>query len=265
VALAAVVLSGCGRGGEAAPPAPPAATFSADIARTSHGVVHVRAAGFRGLGYGLAYSYAQDNVCMFADSLLTARGERSLFFGPEAPATRSAAGEYGAASDFMDLKNEDSDFFFKGYLDIDELKAGYAAGSQEARDFLAGYAAGYNRYLKDYAGKMPAACNRAAWVRPIALEDMYLVLAEKALHASGQVFAKEIVAGARDPGVVAPVLAHAARGRVERSFMKRRLAQLAPAGRNGAAIGEDSRQRAWHLLGNPHYPWIAPIASIRRT
>jgi len=42
--------------------------------------------------------------------------------------------EYGAASGFMDLKNEDSDFFFEGYLHIDQLRAGYAAGTKEPRD-----------------------------------------------------------------------------------------------------------------------------------
>jgi acyl-homoserine-lactone acylase len=260
LAAAALALAACGRSGDAGPPTPPATALSAQVARTSNGVVHVRAVGFRGLGYGLAYSYAQDNVCMFADSLLTARGERSLFFGPDAPATRRANGEYGAASDFMDLKNEDSDFFFKGYLDIDELKAGYAAASQEARDMLAGYAAGYNRYLRDYAGKMPAACNGAAWVRPITIEDVYLVVAEKALHASGEVFAKEIVAGARDPGVVAPAVAQALSQPADQSFLKTRLAQLTAEklGSNGLAIGKDlSASGRGILLGNPHYPWTS--------
>lgn len=124
---------------------------------------------------------------------------------------RAVGDEYGAASFYMDLKNEDSDFFFKGYLDTDALKAGYAAASPESRDLLAGYVAGYNRSLRDRAGQLPAACNNAAWVRPITVEDMYLVIAEKALHASGQVFAKEIVAGARDPGITAPPVAR--RGR----------------------------------------------------
>ena len=113
----------------------------------------------------------------------------------------------------MDLKNEDSDFFFKAYLDIDQLKTGYAAASQEARDMLEGYVAGYNRYLKDYAGKYPAACNKAAWLRPVTVEDIYLVIAEKALHASGEVFAQEIVAGGRDPGVVSPCLRRPGRAR----------------------------------------------------
>ena len=62
---------------------------------------------------------------------------------------------------------------------------------------LDGYVAGYNRYLKDEAGKLPAACEDAPWVRPITVDDMYLVVAEKALHASGEVFAREIVDAAR--------------------------------------------------------------------
>jgi acyl-homoserine-lactone acylase len=250
-------LAGCGRSGDGAKSAP---AFSAEVARTSNGVAHVRAADFRSLGYGLAYAYAQDNVCMFADSLLTARGERSKFFGPDAPATAPVAGEYGAASSFMDLKNEDSDFFFKGYLDIDQLKAGYAAGSDDARGLLAGYAAGYNRYIKDHAGSLPAACSKAAWVRPISVEDMYLVLAEKALHASGEVFAKEIVAGARDPGVLGPVMAHAAPRRIDRSIVQARLAQLTASrlGSNGLAIGKElSASGRGILLGNPHYPWTS--------
>jgi acyl-homoserine-lactone acylase len=259
--LSALALAGCGRSSDdskPAPPVPPAPKFAAELSRTTHGVAHVRANDFRSLGYGLAYAYAQDNVCMFADSLLTARGERSLFFGPDAHATRRVNGEYGAASDFMDLKNEDSDFFFKGYLDIDQLKAGYAAGSQETRDMLEGYASGYNRYLKDSAGNYSAACSKAAWVRPITVEDMYLVIAEKALHASGEVFAREIVAGARDPGVVSPVVAKARPRKIDRTFMMARLEKLTAEklGSNGLAIGKQlSASGRGMLLGNPHYPW----------
>jgi acyl-homoserine-lactone acylase len=258
--LCALALSGCGRGRDSEPPASPAPKFSAELVRTSHGVAHVRASDFRSLGYGLAYAYAQDNVCMFADSVLTARGERSLFFGGEAHATRRTGDEYGAASFYMDLKNEDSDFFFKGYLDIDELKAGYAAASTESRDVLEGYAAGYNRYLRDNAGRYPAACNGAAWVRPITALDMYLIIAEKALHASGQVFAKEIVAGARDPGITGPVVAIAqvAPRKLDRSFVQTRLARLTAEklGSNALGIGKDlSASGRGLLLGNPHYPW----------
>ncbi len=256
--LGALALSGCSRSGDDSQPPPPPPKFSAELVRTTNGIAHIRAGDFRGLGYGLAYSYAQDNVCMFADSLLTARGERSLFFGPDAHATKRVNGEYGAASDFMDLRNEDSDFFFKGYLDIDQLRAGYAAGSQEVRDMLEGYAAGYNRYLKDSAGNYPAACSKAAWVRPITVDDMILVVAEKALHASGEVFAAEIVAGARDPGVHSPMIARARPRKVDRSFMMARLDKLTAEqlGSNGLAIGKElSASGRGILLGNPHYPW----------
>ncbi|RSZ55078.1 hypothetical protein HF313_31715 [Massilia atriviolacea] len=256
--LAALAFAGCGRSDQA-PGLPVAAPphFHAELARTSHGIAHIRANDFRGIGYGLAYAYAQDNVCMFADTILTVRGERSRFFGADKPATPATNGEYGANSDFMKLNNEDSDFFFKGYLDADQLKAGYAAGSHEARDLLTGYAAGYNRYLRDYAGRYPAACNRAPWVRPITYEDMMLVLAEKALHASGQVFAQEIVDGAREGGIPpagkgAPVTAG------DPGFLQRRLERLTreQLGSNGLALGKDvTASGRGILLGNPHYPW----------
>jgi acyl-homoserine-lactone acylase len=233
--------------------------FSAELSRTSHGIAHVRAGDFRGLGYGLAYAYAQDNVCMFADTLLTVRGERSQFFGPEAGATKRTNGEYGAASDFIDLKNEDSDFFFKGYLDPEQLQVGFSKASQEARQYLEGYVAGYNRYLKDYAGRYPGACNGASWVRPITIPDMHLVLAEKALHASGEVFAAEIVAAALEQG--APVaVAAAAPQRGDTSFVQARLAALSSAklGSNALALGKDvTANNRGMLLGNPHYPWTS--------
>jgi len=240
-------------------PATTATTLQAELARTSHGVVHVRAADFRGLGYGLAYAYAEDNVCMFADSLLTVRGERSRFFGPAAHATATRNGEYGAASDFMNLRNEDSDFFFKGYLDIAQLKAGYASASVETRDFLDGYVAGYNRYLRDRAGRFPAACKDAKWVRPISVEDMYLVLAEKAVHASGQVFAAEIVAGAVDAGQPVLMESHST-ARPDLAFMQIRLATLSSQklGSNALALGKEiTANGRGMLLGNPHYPWTS--------
>lgn len=259
IAALAVLLAGCELKSIPAGESGPGQGVQVEVARTTHGIAHIRAADFRGLGYGLAYAYAQDNVCMFADTILTVRGERSRFFGPSARATAPVNGEYGAAIDYLNLNNEDSDFFFKGYLDLEQLRAGYATGSADARELLAGYAAGYNRYLADHAGRLPAACNGAAWVRPISLDDMYLVLAEKALHASGEVFAQEIVNGARSVAG-APLAPMAVPSRIDPGLMRQRLNRLTgeQLGSNAIAVGRDlSANGRGLLLGNPHYPWTS--------
>ncbi|WP_281911146.1 penicillin acylase family protein [Massilia varians] len=262
VALAtALALGACSRDKDDDPAVPPpvqtAARIQVEVARTTHGIPHVRAEDYRSLAYGLAYAYAQDNVCMFADSVLTVRGERSLFFGAEARPRQRTGDEYGGGSGFMDLNNEESDFFFKGYLDIEQLRTNYAAGTPEPRQLLEGFVEGYNRYLKDYAGKLPAACSDAKWVRPITLDDMYLVVAEKALHASGQAFARDFVAAGRVPGATVS-LAKAAPRRIDAATLVAQLDQLNRQGfgSNALAVGKDlSANGRGLLLGNPHYPW----------
>ena len=253
-----LVLNGCGWVDGQPVEAGQGPRVLAEVTRTSYGVPHVKANDFRGLGYGLAYSYAQDNVCMFADTLLTVRGERSRYFGPAARATEPVNGEYGAAIDYINLNNEDSDFFFRGYIDLEQLKSNYAAGGAEPRELLSGYVAGYNRYLANYAGKYPAACNGAAWVKPITLDDMYLVLAEKALHASGEVFAQEFVNGGRVPGQ--PLTLPASSGMADDGLLRARLARLTSEqlGSNAVGVGKAlSATGRGLLLGNPHYPWTS--------
>ncbi len=229
-----------------------AAPVRSEVTRTTNGVVHVKATDYRSLGYGAAYAYAEDNVCMFADTVLTVRGERSRYFGGAVFATQPKNGEYGAAMDtFFKLPNEQSDFFFKAYLDLDQLRAGYAAGSADVRELLAGFANGYNRYLKDKQGRLPAACNAAAWVKPITVDDVYLLIAEKAIHASGEALAAAIVGASRDPA--------------EPVSLARTMPKAVSAmptgiptgvGSNALAIGsEASANGKGILLGNPHYPW----------
>ncbi len=59
------------------------APTSADIRRTGFGVPHIRAVNERGLGYGIGYAYAQDNLCLLANEITTVNGERSRYFGPD--------------------------------------------------------------------------------------------------------------------------------------------------------------------------------------
>ena len=228
VSMVALALGACSSDHDdkpAPPPPEPVSRIQVELARTTHGVPHVRADDFRSLGYGLAYAYAQDNVCMFADSLLTVRGERSLFFGAEARPRQRTGDEYGGGSGFMDLNNEESDFFFKGYLDIEQLRANYAAGAPEPRELLEGFVEGYNRYLKEAGDKLPAACAGAKWVRAMTLDDMYMVVAEKALHASGQAFARDFVAAGRVPGASVSLARRAPR-KLDASSLVAQLDQL---------------------------------------
>ena len=55
---------------------PAVSDVSAEIRRTTFGVPHIRAADERGLGYGIGYAYAQDNLCLLANEVVTVNGER---------------------------------------------------------------------------------------------------------------------------------------------------------------------------------------------
>ncbi|MFF7602899.1 penicillin acylase family protein [Streptomyces mirabilis] len=56
---------------------------TAQISRTEYGIPHILARDFDGLGYGYGYAFAQDHVCELAEQVVTLRGERSQFFGPD--------------------------------------------------------------------------------------------------------------------------------------------------------------------------------------
>ncbi len=67
-----------------APLEPPGGTYDATITRTEHGIPHVVADDWASLGYGHGYATAQTSICNLADTLLTGRGERSRWLGPDA-------------------------------------------------------------------------------------------------------------------------------------------------------------------------------------
>ncbi|HEX5378986.1 MAG TPA: penicillin acylase family protein, partial [Phenylobacterium sp.] len=151
--LAAAGLATAGPGAGSAQ----AAGYRAEIARTQYGVPHVTAADYGGVGFGQAYAYLEDNLCLLADKIVTVNGERSKAFGPDATTVIA----------FTETKNLESDFFFKANIDVAALRKAFAAASPDYQHLVRGYVAGYNRFLKDHpAGQRPVAC-RDAWVRPI--------------------------------------------------------------------------------------------------
>src|SRR5262245_60388601 len=65
-------------------PAEAAPAYSATIRRTEHGIPHITASDFSSLGFGSGYAAAETSICTLADTLLTARAQRSRWFGPDA-------------------------------------------------------------------------------------------------------------------------------------------------------------------------------------
>ena len=82
---ASLALSGC-LGGDSdnddapmANPPPTPNTYSAEIQRTQFGIPHITAQDYKGLGYGLGYAFAEDNICSFAEEIVFANGESARY------------------------------------------------------------------------------------------------------------------------------------------------------------------------------------------
>lgn len=213
---------------------------TADIRRTSFGVPHIRAVNERGLGYGIGYAYAQDNLCLLANEIVTVNGERSRYFGPE----QVTLEERG---------NLASDLFFN-WLNTPEAVAGFwQAQTPEVRDLIEGYVAGYNRSLTERRAQgLPQQC-QGEWVRAITAQDL-VKLTRRLLVEGGVGQFAEALAGATPPKAVA----HAAGDPASFQLATSRMQRFAlDRGSNAVAVGsERSFNGRGMLLANPHFPWV---------
>ncbi|MFD9699918.1 penicillin acylase family protein [Lentzea sp. NPDC059081] len=186
------------------------------IRRTSYGIPHVRAADYHGLGEGLGYAFAEDNLCVMAGVVVTVAAERSRWFGEG---------------------SLDSDLYYQRLNQSGVVERQLAAQSRQARDLVRGYADGYNRYL----ARIPNACGGAGWVRPITELDIWRRVHQVATLTGAEGFQEQLVAAA-PPG--SPTAAAPMRAREER-----------PAS-NGIALGRSSTVAGTGIvLGNPHFQW----------
>jgi len=108
-ALTAVLLGGSGAASAGETLDSPGGGLSATIRTTSHGVPHILASNFAGLGYGYGYVAARENICVLADTYVTANAERSRWFGPD--------GTYTQGGNGATQTNLNSDFFFQRVKD----------------------------------------------------------------------------------------------------------------------------------------------------
>ncbi|RON95943.1 acylase [Pseudomonas moraviensis] len=218
----------------------PAADTRADIRRTSFGVPHIRAENERGLGFGIGYAYAQDNLCLLANEIVTVNGQRSRYFGAEQFTVEQR-------------QNRVSDVFFTWLNSPEAVHSFWQAQPAEVRDLVEGYAAGYNRSLAERRQQgLPQQC-QGEWVRDISADD--LVKLTRLLLVEGGVgqFA-EALAGATPPQATAQVK-HETQAFQLADARQQRFAL--DRGSNAVAVGsERSFNGRGMLLANPHFPWV---------
>ncbi len=204
-----------------------------EILRTAHGVAHVTANDYRKLGFGIGYAYTSDNACLLAEQIVTASGERSLYFGAEGKALLGVE----------TFSNLTSDIFHRGYFDDAALAAAHRKTSARTQALLKGFVEGYNHYLRG-TGRENAgtSCRNAPWVRQMTMRDMYRMIESTALLASGAALAE----GFAEAGRSAPT--------------EKVAAQTMPGdfglGSNGMAFGGEATANGRGLvIANPHFPW----------
>ncbi|HUR26380.1 MAG TPA: penicillin acylase family protein, partial [Candidatus Thermoplasmatota archaeon] len=232
----AALLAGCGSPGK------PASTPHATIQWTSYGVPHVVADDWTGLGYGAGYAQARDNLCVMAEGYVTARGERSLYFGPEA--------EYSLGGANYHVNNLQSDLLLALY-DQDPALMAKSTLSPQLKDLLAGYAQGYDRWLAEAPSSgLAKACLGQPWLKPITADDVvrridHIKLLAGSLALSGAIVKAAPPGSVMDEASRLAVPSHLPIDREDLGF-----------GSNGYAFGSDmTGTDAGLLVGNPHWVW----------
>jgi acyl-homoserine-lactone acylase len=220
--------------------------YSVDIRRTEYGIPHIVARDYGSLGYGYGYAFAQDNLCLMADRVVTLRGERSSYFGPRADPHDPFADEEDLTS------NLPSDVYYRGVRQSGVVRRLLAQPAPlgpmaQLREMVDGYVAGYNRYLRDTGvGHLPdPTCRGKAWVGPITALDVWSGIYDLNRREGAAQFKQAIAtarpaAGPPAPGSAPTIAADRPDG----------------TGSNGWALGRDAtRTRGGMLLANPHWPW----------
>ena len=258
-AVLAVTAGAIAGSAAAAPPAGSGQSRGviAVIYRTTGGIAHIRARTFYGIGYGQGYVEAQDNLCVLADGFVTYAARRSLYFGPD--------GSYISPGNEQQFNNLDSDFAYQRINDegiIEKLLAQAPPNgpTEQAREAVGGFAAGYDRRLREIggaAGVRDPACHVAPWVRPITAVDVWRRVYSLTGLLGFQAFTEALV-GAAPPGANDILGLHAAPA-FDAQRLHRALATAGGGplvGSNGYAIGGDATANGkGMLIANPHFPW----------
>jgi acyl-homoserine-lactone acylase len=220
--------------------------YTAEVRRTSFGIAHIKANDFGSVGYGVGYAFAQDNFCTMADEFLTVRGERSKYLG-------------GTGSTPYGVNNVFSDLFFTYFNgDAAVLAAGLAKMKPEVQAAFKGWAAGFNRYLRDTGvANLPAPCKGAPFISPVDEIDMMRLVRRYALQASSGNFIAAMM------NTFPPAAGAAAKdwdGTYDEQYWREYQKRRDQLGSNALALGSDATDNGkGMLLGNPHFPWVGTL------
>ncbi len=253
-AVSIAVLTACG--GDDPAPAAPEPTIKVEVTRTAFGVPHVVGKNLRSASYGIAYAYAQDNLCIIADRFMTVAGERSKYLGAD-----------GASAPGSTLTNLRSDFFYRNVLDQAALDLAFAKAGSLTNEGVAGYVAGYNRFLADAKDADFADCAGAAWAkRPLTENDLKRHMLALATQAGLGAFIPAIADAAPPVATVALAKSTARSKAIQTAQLQRTAAEFnrqfeaRPMGSNGQAFGSAVTDNARGILiGNPHFPWTGAL------
>ena len=265
--LTAAQIAGTSQEAAAAPSLlrPEGGVYRATIKRTDYGIPHITASDYGSLGFGHGFATAETSICSLADTVLTARGQRSRYLGPDA-----------RFSDQVTLfaTNRQTDTLFTDIRNrrvVERLLRDPVRGpSREAKAIVRGYVAGINDYLRSVGGAKGIAdrsCRGAAWIRPDAtpVDLWYGVYAANLLASSG-VFVPQIVDAAppspENPNLPsAPLRAELPEAPEQLPSQDALLTGLgkdpdSPFGSNATAVGSEATTTGRGMvLGNPHFPW----------
>lgn len=160
------------------------------VTLTEHGIPHVVAEDWNGLGYGEGYALARNDLCSIANAIATYSGRRAQRYG--------MAGAFTTyAGDTAPVPNAQEDLVQRFLIDDEVVKLARAKMSSRALALVDGFAAGYNAYVAALPpAKRPEACRGAGVIQPITGDDMIRRIYAFAILDGAEAYRSEVWAAA---------------------------------------------------------------------
>ncbi len=236
-----------------------AGTYAATIRRTRFGIPHVVARDYGSLGFGHGYATSETAICVLFDTLLTARGERSRYLGPDEVYDDQA----GLRATNLQTDTVVTDMRERRVVER-LLRDPRRGPGRQARALVRGYVAGINAYLRSVGGSSgipDPTCRGARWIRPTVtpLDHWYSLYLAQLLASTNRLLPQ--IAAATPPANPRGGAAGTDPDARQQQPDPDRLAELvapadAPFGSNATAVGAAATTTGRGMvLGNPHFPW----------